>query len=353
MFEINRRKISCETRPYVIAELSANHDGSFEKAVTSIRAAKASGADAVKLQTYTPETMTIDCVKPDFLIEGGLWNGYTLHELYQEAHTPWEWHKPLFDEAKKVGVDIFSTPFDESAVDLLESLGAPAYKIASFELTDHPLVAYTAAKGKPLLMSTGMATETEISESLEVARSAGAKDILLFHCVSAYPAPTEDYNLSMITELRKNFGVEVGLSDHTIGNQASIIATALGASAIEKHFTLDRSAGGPDSQFSVEPNELISLTCAVNETFRAIGPGCFKRADAELENKKFRRSIYFMNDLTAGSVVTERDVKRIRPGYGLPPKMFESLIGKTITADVERGDPTSLENIGGGGNKDL
>ena len=345
MFEINTREISRSSRPYIIAELSANHDGSFDKALATIRAAKLSGADAVKLQTYTPETMTIDCDSPEFSIEGGLWDGYSLHQLYKEAHTPWEWHKPLFDEAKNLGIDIFSTPFDESAVDFLDSLGAPAFKIASFELTDHPLVSHAASKGKPLLMSTGMATKEEIAESLEVARSAGAKEILLFHCVSAYPAPLEDYNLSMITELREAFSVEVGLSDHTIGNEASVIATALGASAIEKHFTLDRSDLGPDSQFSIEPDEMRVLKDQVDKTFSAMGTSTYKRSSAELANKKFRRSIYFVKDVPAGSVLSGADIRRIRPGYGLEPKLYSSLIGKRISRNAFRGEPLTLEHL--------
>lgn len=343
VFEISGKKIGAGNQPYIIAELSANHNGSIDRAKSSILAAKNAGAHAVKLQTYTADTMTIDCDHSDFQIKGGLWGGYTLYDLYAEAHTPFEWHQNLFDYAAQVGVAIFSSPFDETAVELLRSLNAPAYKIASFELTDHPLIECVAKAGKPILMSTGMASENEVAEAVEVARQNGAQDILLFHCISSYPAPTDQCNLNNISYLKRTFNVEVGLSDHTLSNIAAIAAVSLGAVAIEKHFTLDRAEKGPDSTFSLEPDELSSLVHDTKEAWLAIGKEGFARASVEDANRAFRRSVYFVKDLKAGQEIAFGDIRRIRPGYGLDPKHFAELIGRVLKEDVSRGQPTTWD----------
>lgn len=337
-FSIAGRPIGAGHPPYVIAELSANHNGSLERAKDSIRAAARAGAHAVKLQTYTADTMTIASDRDDFRVKGGLWDGYTLYDLYAEAHTPFEWHPELFALARQLGLAMFSTPFDDSAVDLLESLNAPAYKIASFELTDLALIRRAAATGKPVLMSTGMASESEIAEAVETARAAGAGGILLFHCVSQYPAPIADANLAKIVSLRDRFGVTVGLSDHTIGNIAAIAATALGAAAIEKHFTLSRTQKGPDSTFSLEPDELHRLVTDTYDAWAALGQAGFDRPAAEQGSKIFRRSLYFIADLAAGTVVGPEHVRRIRPGFGLAPKYLERVLGRRLARDVARGE---------------
>jgi len=338
MFKINNRTISEQDPPYIIAEMSANHCGSIDVAKKTILAAKNAGAHAVKIQTYEADTMTIDSDKSDFLIKGGLWHGYKLYDLYKEAQTPFSWHKELFDYARSISIEIFSTPFDESAVDLLESLNTPAYKVASFELCDLPLISYMAKTRKPLLMSTGMANETEISEALEAARSNGAKDILLFHCISSYPAPIEQSNLNMITKIKKMFNVEVGLSDHSIGNLAATLA-------IEKHFILNKTLKGPDSEFSMDPDDLKSLLKDTFLAWKSMGSSKFNRADAEESSLAFRRSIYFIKNLKKGSEITPLDIKRIRPGFGLKPKFYNELIGKKVAQDVERGDPVLWDSI--------
>ena len=343
MLTIKNRTISPDLPPYIIAELSANHNGCLSKAKECIKVAKEAGADAVKIQTYTASTMTIDCDKDDFIVKGGLWDGYKLYDLYDEAHTPFEWHHELFLYAKEIGITIFSSPFDESAVDLLEELGAPAYKIASFELCDIPLIKYIANKGKPILMSTGMASVKEIDEAVSTARNNGCNNILLFHCISSYPARIEDSNLKSITSLYNRYGVEVGLSDHTKGNAAAIASVALGASAIEKHFTLSRNDKGPDSSFSIEPHELRELVKSTHAVWNSLGSGNFIRAESEIKNKAFRRSIYFIKNLRKGVKVTAEDIKRIRPGFGLKPKYFNKIIGKVLKIDVERGDPVRWE----------
>lgn len=339
--KIDQRVIGASHPPYIIAELSANHNGSLDRAIKTIEAAHACGADAIKLQTYTPDTMTIDCDRPDFLIKGGLWDGYTLYDLYKEAHTPYAWHKPLFDHARKVGITVFSTPFDESAVDLLESLDTPAYKIASFEMTDLPLVRYVAKTGKPIIMSTGMATEEEIAESVDAARSAGCRDLVLLHCISSYPAPMNQANLQQVPALAARFGVMAGLSDHTLGTAASVTAVALGAAVIEKHFTLNRADNGPDSVFSLEPGDLQRLCQDAHDAWSALGSTGFKRQQAEAGSKVFRRSIYFVRDLPAGAVIGLADIRRIRPGMGLAPKHYDALIGRRVKVAVGRGTPTS------------
>jgi len=343
MFTINQKTINQDHEPYIIAEISANHNGSLDRAKLSIKAAKDSGAQAVKFQTYSADTMTINCNKPDFLIKGGLWNGYKLYDLYGEASTPYEWHKELFTYSSEIGIDCFSTPFDESAVELLEELKTPAYKIASFELTDLPLIKLVASKNKPLLMSTGMATEEEISDAVNTALDAGATSILLFHCISSYPAPIELSNLRKIMTLRNRFGVEVGLSDHTLGITAAIVAIGLGASAIEKHFTLSRFDKGPDSDFSIEPSELTELVKGTKEAWLSLGKGDFSRSKFELSSLAFRRSIYFVRDLKSGHTITPQDIRRIRPGFGLPSKYYDEIIGKKLKIDVGFGDPVKLE----------
>ena len=345
MIEINNRKISQDFSPYIIAELSANHNGSLAKAKESIKAAKNSGADSIKIQTYKPNTMTINCDKEDFIIKGGLWNGYKLYDLYEEAHTPYEWHHELFSYAKEIGITIFSSPFDETAVDLLEELNTPAYKIASFELCDIPLIKYIAKKQKPILMSTGMASIQEIHEAVSTAMENGCENLLLFHCISAYPAPVEQSNLRNLIYLRDEFELEVGLSDHTKGNTAAIAAIALGASAIEKHFIVNRNEKGPDSEFSIEPSELKELKLITNQAWMALGSEGFGRSKNELKSKVFRRSLYFVKPLKKGNIVTENDIRRIRPGFGLAPKYEDLIIGKKLIKEVDRGEPVRWDQF--------
>jgi pseudaminic acid synthase len=345
MFKIGNRVISNTAPPYVIAELSANHNGSIDLAKRSILAAKKSGAHAVKIQSYEAHTMTIDSNKSDFIIKGGLWDGYKLYDLYDEAKTPFSWHEELFNYASHVGIEIFSSPFDETAVDLLESLNTPAYKIASFELTDIPLIEYVAKTNKPILMSTGMASEDEISEALDAARSCGARNILLFHCISSYPAPLEQSNLNMIGTLKKKFKVEVGLSDHTLDNMAATLSISMGAVAIEKHFILDKTLTGPDSAFSMDPDQLCNLVQDTEKAWKSMGSDDFQRAKVEEASLAFRRSIYFVKKLKEGTVITKDHIKRIRPGYGLKPKFFDKLIGKKVISDIEIGDPVTWDIV--------
>ena len=345
MIVIKNRKISRNFPPYIIAELSANHNGSLSKAKKTILEAKKNGADAIKIQTYTPDTMTIDCDKDDFIIKDGLWSGYKLYDLYKEAYTPYEWHKDLFDYAKEIDITIFSTPFDESAVELLENLNTPAYKIASFELCDLPLIKLIASKGKPILMSTGMASVDEISDAVITARSNGCKEILLFHCISSYPANTEDANLRNICFLKDEFGVEVGLSDHTKGNIAAIASIALGATAIEKHFIIDRLDKGHDSLFSIEPKELLELRNCTKKAWMGLGSEKLGRSRSELKNKIFRRSLYYVNSLRKGDKIKSNDIRRIRPGFGIKPKFENQIIGKILKRNVEKGDPVKWDTI--------
>lgn len=339
------RKIGLEYPPYVIAELSANHNGSLQKALDTITEAKVCGADAIKLQTYTADTMTIDCDAEEFCIRGGLWDGYKLYDLYKEAQTPYEWHKTMFDHARKIGITCFSTPFDESAVDLLEDLNVPAYKVASFEATDLPLIKYIASTGKPMIMSTGMANFNEIGEMVAVAQESGCSDIVILHCISSYPAPVDQSNLLTIPDMRGRLGVQVGLSDHTISNTAAIVATSLGATIIEKHFIVDRSIKGPDSEFSIEPDELKCLCKVTKDAWQALGCAGYERKPAEEENIKFRRSVYFVKDMVAGDKITKEHIRRIRPGYGLPPKYELQLLGKKVKNDIKAGTATSWNLI--------
>jgi pseudaminic acid synthase len=341
--QIDGRSIGAGEPPYIVAELSANHNGSLDRALETIEKAKACGADAVKLQTYTADTMTIDCDRADFMIHGGLWDGFKLYDLYKWAETPYDWHQAMFDHARKLGITVFSTPFDETAVDLLESLGAPAYKIASFELTDLPLIRYAAATGKPMIMSTGMGSEAEIDEAVTAAREAGCKDIVLLHCVSSYPAPMAQASLRQMVELERRFGIVPGLSDHTLGSTASVAAVSLGACFIEKHFTVSRADKGPDSEFSLEPAELERLCRDARDAWSALGQVGYQRQIAEEANRMFRRSIYFVRDLPTGAVVGPGDIRRIRPGIGLPPKHFDAILGRRLAKSVARGTPTSWD----------
>ena len=345
MISINKREISIDFPPFIIAELSANHNGSLERAKLSIKAAKEAGADAIKIQTYNADTMTIDCEKKDFIIQDGLWAGYKLFDLYKDASTPFSWHKELFKYANQIGITIFSSPFDETAVDLLEDLNTPAYKIASFELCDLPLIKYAASKNKPLLMSTGMATYEDIKDAVITAKENGCENILLFHCISSYPAPLEEANLKNLLFLRDKFNVEVGLSDHTLSNTAALASVSLGASAIEKHFTLSRSEKGPDSTFSIEPHELKDLKNSTLSIWKALGEYGLKRSKCELTNKVFRRSLYFVNSLKKGERIKPEDIRRIRPGYGIPPKFENEVVGSILLKDIERGDPVCWESF--------
>ncbi len=341
--EIAGRKIGPYFPPYIIAELSANHNGDINRAFAILEMAKECGADAIKLQTYTQNTLTIDCDKADFKIEGGLWDGRTLYDLYTEAHMPWDWHEPLFAKAKELGITIFSSPFDTTAVDLLENLEAPAYKIASFEAIDLPLIEYVAKTGKPMIISTGMASEDEIQEAIDAARSAGCDELVVLHCVSGYPAPPEDYNLATIPDMEKRFDVLTGLSDHTIDNTTAVASVALGACLIEKHVTLDRNGGGPDDSFSLEKPGLIQLCRDSKVAWQALGKVNYQRKESEKGNLVFRRSLYAVKDIKTGEVFTQANVRSIRPGYGIAPKYLDKMIGKRAVKDIARGTPLSFE----------
>lgn len=343
--EISYRPIGIAYPPYVIAELSANHNGKLETALRIVEEAKKAGADAVKLQTYKPDTITLNCDSEDFKIHGGLWDGRTLYDLYEEAHMPWDWHKPLFEHARKLGITIFSSPFDRTAVDLLENLNAPAYKIASFEAIDLPLIKYVASTGKPMIISTGMADAEEIQEAIDTAQGSGCKELAILHCVSGYPAPAEDYNLQTIPDMISRFGLVTGLSDHTLDNTTAITSIALGACIIEKHFTLDRLGGGPDDSFSLEPTELAALCRDSKTAWAACGKVDYGCKSSEQANLKFRRSLYFVKDLKAGDVITADAIKSIRPGFGLAPKYFHEIIGKRIKVAVTSGTATHMEQF--------
>lgn len=340
------RELGEHTPPYIIAELSANHGGSLEQAKRSISAAAKSGVAAVKIQSYTPDTMTLNCDKADFVVKEGLWAGRTLFDLYAEAYTPFEWHAELFRHAAAEEITLFSTPFDESAVDLLESLHVPAYKIASFEVVDLPLIRYVASKNKPIFLSTGTASQSEVVEAVATIREHSDSDLLLFHTVSSYPARTRDANLRNITWLRDTFGAEVGLSDHTTSNVAALTAIGLGAVAIEKHFKLDGSDTGPDSSFSLTVEQLRHLVHDCEDAWAAKGVSGFNRAVSEEENLIFRRSLYFVRDLKRGEPISEGDVRRVRPGFGLPPKMIDWVVGRKVTVDVEVGDAVTYDKVG-------
>ena len=335
------RRISTNDAPYIIAELSANHNGKLETALQIVKEAQRAGADAIKLQTYRPDTITLNSDSKDFRIEGGLWDGRTLYELYQEAHMPWEWHRPLFDLARELDITMFSSPFDNTAVDLLEDLGAPAYKIASFEAVDLQLIKYAAGTGKPMIISTGMADGEEIHEAIAAARDGGCKELAILHCVSGYPAPAADYNLRTLADMSQRYGLVTGLSDHTLDNTTAITSVALGASIIEKHFTLDRSGGGPDDSFSLEPPELRALCRDSKTAWEALGRVDYGRKSSEQGNVQFRRSLYFVKPLAPGEIITEEAVRSVRPGFGLPPKFYDAVVGKKVKEAVAENTPVT------------
>ena len=345
LIEIAGRKIGPGQPPYVICELSGNHNGALDRAMALLDAAAATGADAIKLQTYTPDTITLDMDGPDFTIEGGLWHGQRLYDLYGEAQTPYAWHAPLFERAKALGVTLFSTPFDATAIDLLEGLNVPAYKIASFELVDLPLIAAVARCGKPIIMSTGMANLAEIGAAVETARAHGTGEIALLHCTSAYPAPMDEANIRTIPDLAQRFGVVAGLSDHTPGTAASVAAVALGACVIEKHFTLARADGGPDAAFSLEPHEFSALVADCKAAGQALGQVQYDLAGSEAGNIQFRRSLYVVAGLAKGQVITADHVRSIRPGFGLAPKHLDGVLGRVAKRDLKRGEPFGWDMI--------
>ncbi|MEN8722834.1 MAG: pseudaminic acid synthase [Alphaproteobacteria bacterium] len=343
--QIAGRKIGPGHPPYIIAEMSGNHNGDIDRAFALIEAAKEAGADAVKLQTYTADTITIKSDRPEFKIAGGLWDGYTLHDLYDEAHTPWDWHPRLFEKAKEVGITIFSSPFDFTAIDFLESLDAPAYKIASFELVDLPLIIRAAATGKPLIMSTGIANLDEIEDAIAAAKSANVSALCVLHCISAYPAPASQSHLQTIPDLAKRFDVLSGLSDHTMGTAVATTAIAMGACLIEKHFTLARADGGVDSDFSLEPHELKRLVDDCRTAWEAMGPAQYELKGVEEANQQFRRSLYITAEMKAGDVLSADNLRSIRPGNGLPPRHYDELLGKAVSADIAAGTPLSWDLI--------
>lgn len=345
--KIGDRMIGMGHRPYLIAEMSGNHNHSLDRALEIVDAAATAGADAIKLQTYTADTMTLNLRAPGFIIDDpdSLWNGRQLYELYDEAHTPWDWHAPIMERAAARGLHCFSSPFDATAVDFLEDLGVPAYKIASFEMTDIPLIRKVAATGKPLIVSTGMASVAEIDQAVAAARDAGARDIILLKCTSTYPATPENSNLATILNMRDTFGCAVGLSDHTMGCGVAVASVALGACLIEKHFTLARADGGVDSAFSMEPSEFAMMRAEVDRAAMAIGAITYGGTNAEEPSKQFRRSLYIAEDMRAGDMLTERNLRAVRPGYGLPPLFLDALLGKRVARDLAAGTPASWDML--------
>lgn len=347
MITIAGREISRNQRPYLIAEMSGNHNKSLDRAMEIVTAAAQSGADAIKLQTYTADTLTLDVDAPDFVIEDekSLWNGRRLYDLYEEAHTPWDWHRPLMEHAKSLGIDCFSSPFDATAVDFLEDLNVPAYKIASFESIDLALIRKVASTGKPIIISTGMANVVEIGETLRAAREEGNEQVCILKCTSTYPATPENTNIRTIPNMRETFGCEVGLSDHTMGCGVSVAATALGAVVIEKHFTLDRTDGGVDSAFSLEPSEFEMLRVETERAWQSLGKVTYGGTQAESGSRIFRRSLYVAEDMDEGDVFTEKSLRSVRPGYGLAPKHYEILLGKRVNRSLKKGTPVSWDLI--------
>ncbi len=343
--KINNFEISNQGKVFIIAELSANHNGSIETAIETIRAAKRAGADCIKLQTYTADTITIDSNKEDFIIKDTIWSGRKLHELYQEAYTPWEWHEKLFKVAEEEGLVCFSSPFDKTSVDFLEKLNTPAYKIASFEITDIPLIEYVASKGKPVIISTGIAELEDIELAVETCRKAGNNQIALLKCTSSYPAPIEEANMMMVQDLAKRFNVISGLSDHTIGATVPIVATVLGAKIIEKHFILDRSIGGPDSSFSMNEIEFTEMVKSVREAETSIGFIDYNLTSKQRKGKDFSRSLYVVEDIQEGEYITENNVKSIRPGFGLHPKFYNEILGKKAKITISKGERFNFKYI--------
>jgi pseudaminic acid synthase len=341
---IGKRQIGEDSSVFIIAELSANHNGRIETAIETIRAAKRAGADAIKLQTYTADTMTINCDKEDFIIKGTIWEGQNLYKLYEQAYTPWEWHYELFRIAEEEGLECFSSPFDKSAVDFLENLNVPAYKIASFEITDIPLIEYVASKGKPLILSTGIATSEDIELALDACRLIGNNNIALLKCTSSYPAPIEEANMAMIPDFKERFNVIPGLSDHTLGSTVPIVATTLGARIIEKHFILDRSIGGPDASFSMNEEEFTEMVKAVREAEKAVGRVSYTPTEKQIKGRAFSRSLYVVQDINKGDVITEDNVRSIRPGFGTHPKYLKSLVGTIAKTDMVRGTRFKIDN---------
>lgn len=348
VLEIAGRAIGSGQPPYIVAEMSGNHNGNLERALRILQAARDAGADAVKMQTYRADTITIDHHAPEFMVRGGLWDGRRLYELYEEAHTPWEWHAPMFERARQIGITLFSSPFDPTAVDLLEELGAPAYKIASPELIDLPLIRKVAGTGKPVVLSTGMATLAEISSAVEAARGAGSGQIAVLHCTAAYPAPADEANLATIAELARRLDVVVGLSDHTTGTTVASIAVALGASLIEKHFTLSRTDGGVDSAFSLEPAELAALVADARIAHAAIGAPAFAPTRSEESVLRNRRSLYVVRPVSRGERLTHDNVRSIRPGNGIAPRHLDRIVGRVATRDLAFGEPLDMSMIDGG-----
>lgn len=336
--KVGKKNIGENAPVFIIAELSANHNGDLETALETIRAAKRAGADCIKLQTYTADTITIDCKKEDFKIKGTIWQDKYLYDLYQDAYTPWEWHKQLFEVAEEEGLICFSSPFDKTAVDFLEKLNVPAYKIASFEITDIPLIEYVASKGKPIIISTGIAEIDDIELALDTCRRMGNHDIALLKCTSSYPAPIEEANLAMIKDLAERFNVISGLSDHTMGSTAPIVATIMGAKIIEKHFILDRTIGGPDASFSMNEQEFTEMVKSVREAEKAVGVVDYKLTEKQKKGKDFCRSLYVVKDIKVGEVITEENVKSIRPGFGMHPKYYKDFLGKKSNVDIEKGE---------------
>lgn len=343
---IGSYKIGHDTGVFIIAELSANHNHNKDIAIATIREAKKAGAHAIKLQTYTPDTLTIDCDNSYFQInQGTLWDGRTLYDLYKEAYTPWEWHAELFSVAKEEGLVCFSSPFDKTAVDLLEGLDAPAYKIASFEIQDISLITYAAKKGKPMIISTGIAELEDIELAVRTCREAGNNEIILLKCTSSYPAPVELANLATMVDMKTRFGVEIGLSDHTIGETVPVVATALGAKVIEKHFILDKKLGGPDAEFSLDPSEFSKMVAEVKRAELSLGKVTYEVPDKVKGNRKFARSLFVVSDISVGEIITESNVRSIRPGYGLHPKYFPEILGKRMKVAARRGTPLNLDMI--------
>ena len=331
------------SKTFIVAELSANHGHKLDVALESVRAAKEAGADAVKIQTYTADTITLNCDADDFKVKGTLWDGRTLYDLYQEAYTPWEWHQAIFDEAKKCGLICFSTPFDKTAVDFLEDLGNPIMKIASFEITDIPLIEYAAKKGKPMVISTGIAMLEDIELAVKTCKDAGNDDITLLKCTSSYPAPIEDANLMTMVDMKQRYGVKVGLSDHTMGYDVAVAAVALGATLVEKHFILDRSIGGPDAAFSMEIGEFATMVKSIRNVEKAIGEVKYPTDPSKIKGREFCRSLYVAEDIKKGEVITEKNVRSVRPGFGLHPKFLQQIIGKKTERDFKKGERFKID----------